>query len=323
MASDTNGSTSPTTSTAAAATSGGGRPPHPWPLVVIAAGAFVALWGGWVKLGELTGFGLVRLLPGIADSVELNTAITLPLTIEAYAGYALKVWVSKAPLTSRTRSFAKWSVIAGLFIGWCAQGASHLMTAGGITRAPWLVTVLVAGVPVLAIGLAAGLYQLVRQDTRATTSQTTTSRTSPATGGGELVEVGGTPPAEPPELVDAATSEPSTPPEQVPVPRDAPALADRLAVVIEHDKPHGGRHRRLAIDLPPEVLARADELITTSEQHGKRIGRPALMEELGIGENAARRLLAAHKRRQLHHRPDPTSADQQSASLDDQGAASA
>jgi hypothetical protein len=38
----------------------------------------------------MTGFGLVRSLPGIWPSLHLDTAITLPIGVEAYAAYALR-----------------------------------------------------------------------------------------------------------------------------------------------------------------------------------------------------------------------------------------
>src|SRR6266576_1870997 len=68
------------------------RPVRRWPLVLIAAPAAVAIWSGWVGLGELCGFGPVRLLPGITGWT-LNTAITLPIGVEAYAAYALGAWM--------------------------------------------------------------------------------------------------------------------------------------------------------------------------------------------------------------------------------------
>src|SRR6266568_831542 len=70
------------------------RPVRSWPVVLLAAPAFVAIWSGWVGLGGLTGFGLVHPLPGIADSFTLNSAITLPIGVEAYAAYALRVWLA-------------------------------------------------------------------------------------------------------------------------------------------------------------------------------------------------------------------------------------
>jgi hypothetical protein len=65
-----------------------------WPVWLLMAPAAVAIWGGWVGLGELAGFGPVRLLPGIADQIVINTAITLPIGMEVYAAYALYVWLS-------------------------------------------------------------------------------------------------------------------------------------------------------------------------------------------------------------------------------------
>jgi hypothetical protein len=57
------------------------RPPSPrlvrrWPLFVIASPAMVAIWSGWVSLGEMCGFGLVEPFPascrGHAGSVFLR-----------------------------------------------------------------------------------------------------------------------------------------------------------------------------------------------------------------------------------------------------------
>lgn len=53
--------------------------------MVLAAPAAVAVWSGWVRLGQMTGFGLVRPFPGLWDSLRVNTAITLPIGVEAGA----------------------------------------------------------------------------------------------------------------------------------------------------------------------------------------------------------------------------------------------
>lgn len=141
--------------------------PRPWPLIIIGLAAAVAVWGGWVDLGRFTGFGVVQPLPGVWDDLRINTAIVLPLGIEAYGGYALRTWLSSAALSARTRSFARWSAIASLVVGAGAQVASHLMKAANMTAAPPLVTVLVACVPVLVLGLATGLATLVKRDASA------------------------------------------------------------------------------------------------------------------------------------------------------------
>jgi hypothetical protein len=81
-----------------------------WPLLLLALPAAVAMWSGWVGIGRMAGFGLVRPLPGIWDSLQVNTAVTLPVGVEAYAAFALRAWLSASPaLSARTRRFARWS----------------------------------------------------------------------------------------------------------------------------------------------------------------------------------------------------------------------
>jgi hypothetical protein len=101
-----------------------------WPLLLLAAPAFVAIWAGWVDLGRLTGFGQVHPLPGIADRFSINTAITLPIGLETYAAYALYVWLSRAG-SARARTFAALSAIGSLLLGFAGQAAYHLMIAAG------------------------------------------------------------------------------------------------------------------------------------------------------------------------------------------------
>ncbi len=87
----------------------------------------VAIWSGWVSLGEMCGFGLVQPFPGIV-AWRLNTAITLPVGVEAYGAYAMSAWLS--PATPGTaRSFAKWSALGALALGMLGQVAYHLLSA--------------------------------------------------------------------------------------------------------------------------------------------------------------------------------------------------
>jgi hypothetical protein len=79
-----------------------------WPLLVLAASAAAEVWSGWVGIAQRTGFGLVRPLPGIWPSLHLDTAITLPVGVEAYAAYALRAWLARDPaISAQTRRFAK------------------------------------------------------------------------------------------------------------------------------------------------------------------------------------------------------------------------
>jgi hypothetical protein len=143
------------------------HPHRPWPLLIIGLAAAVAVWSGWVGLGQMTGFGVISLLPGIWDGLRINTAVVLPVSVEAYAAYALRIWLGIKPTTHtrRTLRFARNSAIISLVIGAVAQVAYHLMSAAGYTRAPWPIVMLVAIVPVAVLGLASALAKLVTKDT--------------------------------------------------------------------------------------------------------------------------------------------------------------
>lgn len=133
-----------------------------WPVLLLALPAFVAVWSGWVGLGELTGFGVVHPLPGIWDSLSLNTAITLPIGVESYAAYALSVCLDSAGAPRRARRFAAWSAVGSLVVGMAGQGAYHLMTAEHVTHAPWPIVTVVACLPVAVLGMGAALAHLIR-----------------------------------------------------------------------------------------------------------------------------------------------------------------
>jgi len=133
---------------------------------LLALPAFVAVWSGWVGLGGLTGFGLVNLLPGIVDNggwATLDTSILLPIGVETYGAYALRVWMSGA-VPARARTFARRSAIGSLTLGAVGQVAYHLMTELGVTHAPWWITTLVACLPVAVLGMGAALAHLLHDD---------------------------------------------------------------------------------------------------------------------------------------------------------------
>ena len=133
-----------------------------WPLFLIAAPAAIAVWSGWVGLGQLCGFGVIHPLPGIWDALTLNTAITLPIGVEAYGAYALGAWLT--PGTSeRARKFARRSAIGSLALGMLGQVAYHLLAAVHAASAPWPVTMFVSCLPVVALALGTALAHLLRE----------------------------------------------------------------------------------------------------------------------------------------------------------------
>lgn len=131
-----------------------------WPLFLIGAPAAVAIWSGWVGLGGMCGFGLVQPFPGIV-SWHLDTAITLPVGVEAYGAYALGAWLVPGT-TARARGFARKSAIGSLTLGMLGQVIYHLLAAAHATRAPWPVTVVVSCMPVVTLGFGAALTHLLK-----------------------------------------------------------------------------------------------------------------------------------------------------------------
>ena len=67
-----------------------GRTIRSWPLLVLTAPAAAEVWSGWVGIAQKTGFDLVSPPPEIWPSLHLDTAITLPVRVEACAAYALR-----------------------------------------------------------------------------------------------------------------------------------------------------------------------------------------------------------------------------------------
>ena len=142
-----------------------GRAVRSWPLLVLAAPAAAEVWSGWVGIAQKTGFGLVSPLPGIWPSLHLDTAITLPVGVEAYAAYALRAWLAREQaISARTRRFAKWSAICSFALGMAGQVAYHLMAQAGMARAPWAITTVVSCLPVLVLGMGTALAHMLRAD---------------------------------------------------------------------------------------------------------------------------------------------------------------
>ena len=142
-----------------------GRTVRSWPLLVLAAPAAAEVWSGWVGIAQKTGFGLVSPLPGIWPSLHLDTSITLPVGVEAYAAYALRAWLAgEHAVSRRTRRFAKWSAVCSFGLGMAGQVAYHLLAQAGAARAPWAITTIVSCLPVLVLAMGTTLAHMLRAD---------------------------------------------------------------------------------------------------------------------------------------------------------------
>src|SRR5690554_5337377 len=150
--------------------SGDGPDRKPWGLIIailaISLSAFTAVWGGWVGLGRMVGFGKVNLLPGfVADGgwATIDLAITLPIGIEAYAASALYVAVAGL-VRGGSRWFAGGSAGLSLALGAFGQAAYHVLDAQGRTVAPEWIVVFVSVLPVVVLGMAGVLLHLVLEE---------------------------------------------------------------------------------------------------------------------------------------------------------------
>ena len=128
------------------------------------------MWSGWVGIAQMTGFGRVSPLPGIWPSLHLDTVITLPVGVEAYAGFALRAWLaSEHTVSARTRRFAKWSAIFSFALGMAGQVAYHLLAQADAARAPWPITTIVSCLPVLVLAMGTTLAHMLHADAAAGT----------------------------------------------------------------------------------------------------------------------------------------------------------
>ena len=213
------------------------RGPRRWPLAVIAAPASMSIWAGWVQLGGMCGFGEVQPFPGIVDW-HLDTAITLPVGVEAYGAYALGLWLS-AGTPERARRWASASAVGSLVLGMLGQVAYHLLAAAGRTRAPWEVTVIVSCMPVIVVGCAAALMHLAGAagiasapgdgpaSTAASTGQASPDTPSSVPAGAVPAVSGGAPWPVPAAVApDAPASAPASAPAGAHVSAHVSALAD-------------------------------------------------------------------------------------------------
>ena len=261
-----------------------------WPLLLIGASAGTATWSGWVGLGELTGFGVVHPLPGIWDDLTLNTAITLPVGVEAYAVYALAVATDPRPLTRLARRWAWASAGGALLLGMGGQIAYHLLAARDVTTAPAWVVALVSSLPVLVLGAASLLWHLAAATPTDATHAGTVSAAAPVPVSLTVVPdtapgtVTSAPVVTAPGRPAAATQAPYSPVQPVQVPAVSGAIASRTP-----GRSSGARSTVTATVVSPsddEVLAHLD-----AQPAGQ--GLPsirALMRAHGIGQARATRI---------------------------------
>ena len=264
-----------------------------WPLLVLAAPAAAEVWSGWVGIAQKTGFGLVSPLPGIWPSLHLDTTITLPVGVEAYAAYALHAWLAREDwIGARTRRFAKWSAICSFILGMAGQVAYHLLAQAGAARAPWPVTTLVSCLPVLVLSMGTTLAHMLRADAHT------------AAGGPDHTGTAG--PATPWSAGDQAGAAQDQGAGQPAPGSSPPARARTVPKVVSGT---AGRTRTPALSETGQARLIAGRLTTA----GKRVSRRALRSEGITGSNQALNALAARLNAELAEAARPAGPDDATA----------
>ena len=256
------------------AVSSGTRTVRSWPLLVLAAPAAAEAWSGWVGIAQKTGFGLVSPLPGILPSLHLDTSITLPVGVEAYAAYALRAWLADGhSVSDRTRRFARWSAICSFALGMAGQVAYHLLAQAGAARAPWPVTMIVSCLPVMVLAMGTTLAHMLRADAG-------TAADTPDYGtGGSAVS-----PSPAWSAEDQAAAAQDQAASQAPLAGSGPSAGTTTAPQQDHDA-------RAATAIPSGISqARAAASRLTAA--GKPVSRRALRSEGIRGSNQALNVLA-------------------------------
>ncbi|MEV5413531.1 DUF2637 domain-containing protein [Thermopolyspora sp. NPDC052614] len=85
-----------------------------------------------------------------------------PLTVDAYAMTATRVWLSGSTGSERARRFARWNAIMAIGLSLVGNAVWHLIAAQVLTVS-WVIVVLVGAVPPAVLGLLSHLAVLRSQ----------------------------------------------------------------------------------------------------------------------------------------------------------------
>jgi hypothetical protein len=130
---------------------------HLWVLAVIAAACGLEVCATWTGIGSRAGFPVIRLPYGIA---KIPTDFCLMVCMEAYAYYALSIWLTRPG--RRSGPFAMWSGLGAMALSLVGQVAYHVTGATAIPP-QWLIG-FVSALPVIALFFGAILAHFVRTD---------------------------------------------------------------------------------------------------------------------------------------------------------------
>ncbi len=129
----------------------------------------VAHRDAWVTLGlgvsaaaaAISSFSGLRSL-AIVTGWPTPLAALLPLTVDAFAMTATRVWLAASTGSERARRFARWNAIAAILLSVAGNGVFHLIAAH-LLVVSWGIVLAVGSIPALVLGLVAHLAVLRSQ----------------------------------------------------------------------------------------------------------------------------------------------------------------
>lgn|SRR2546423_7593233 len=142
----------------------------------------------WVSLGMfvsataalLSSFDGLRSL-AVAAGWGVYMAPLLPLTVDAYAMTATRVWLADSTSSARARRFARSNAVGAIGMSLAGNATWHLIGAH-LLGVGWLIVVLVGAVPPAVLGLVSHLAVLRKQvDALPTAVLSTTPEPAPRT----------------------------------------------------------------------------------------------------------------------------------------------
>ncbi|ARZ71192.1 hypothetical protein SMD11_5613 [Streptomyces albireticuli] len=203
----------------------------------------------------------------------------LPVTVDAYALTAVRVWLGRSTRSRTARAWAKANAIGGIALSVAGNAVDHA-AAAGVIPVSWPLIVAVSAIPPVVLGLLVHMAHLRHQPTTDAPANSTPAATD-----------------QQPQAEDGPVPLP-------PVPGQPPAAPDAPKQQRPRRSPAAGKRRRT---LPPGKSD--DELISAARQHmadGGEASATWLMKTYGIGTGRAARIRDAAAQRVPRHTPPLT-----------------
>ncbi|MFF4735319.1 DUF2637 domain-containing protein [Streptomyces sp. NPDC001262] len=202
----------------------------------------------------------------------------LPLTVDAYAMTAVRVWLGRSTRNTYARTWAKYNAVGGIALSVAGNAVDHA-AAAKVLVVSWPLIVAVSAIPPVVLGLLVHMAHLRNQPpASALTPNTLAADGTPAETAGEA------PPATPPQQPADETGAAAPPPASVEprAPREVPQPRSHRRRAVP-----GTRQRVLPPGKSDEELIDAARLRMAD---GGEVSATWLIKTYGIGTGRAGRI---------------------------------